>query len=58
LKGTLKTNDMKRKESKEPDLFVVNRKLTDKERKEIVDFIEEYKRNKNLATNKKRPKAA
>jgi hypothetical protein len=49
---------MKRKESKEPDLFVVNRKLTDKERKEIVDFIEEYKRNKNLATNKKRPKAA
>jgi len=57
LKGTLKTNDMKRKESKEPDLFVVNRKLTDKERKEIVDFIEEYKRNKNLATNKKRRKA-
>jgi hypothetical protein len=58
LKGTLKTNDMKRKESKEPDLFVVNRKLTDKERKEIVDFIEEYKRNKNLTTNKKRRKAA
>jgi hypothetical protein len=37
---------------------VVNRKLTDKERKEIVDFIEEYKRNKNLTTNKKRRKAA
>ena len=39
---------MKRKESKEPDLFVVNRKLTDKERKEIVDFIEEYNIIKNI----------
>ncbi|MDQ3111399.1 MAG: hypothetical protein M3R17_16050 [Bacteroidota bacterium] len=31
------------KESKEPDLYVINTKLTDKDKKEISDFINAYK---------------
>ncbi len=49
---------MKKRESNEPDLFVVNKKLTDKERKEISDFIEEYKRNQVLIKKRKHRKAA
>jgi hypothetical protein len=48
---------MKRRKSKEPDLFVVNKKLTEKERKEISDFIEEYKRKKALKKTKHRKAA-
>ena len=39
---------MKKRQSTEPDLYVVNRKLTDKEAKEISDFIKEYKRKQAL----------
>ena len=48
---------MKKRNSTEPDLFVVNRKLSEKERKEIVDFIEAYKQ-KNSLKKKKLLKAA
>lgn len=34
---------MKKRESIEPDLYVVNKKLTDKEKQEISDFIEAHK---------------
>jgi hypothetical protein len=44
------------KESKEPDLFVVNKKLTAKEAKEFSDFIEECKKKNALA--KRRGRAA
>ena len=44
---------MKRKESNEPDLFVVNKKLTEKEAKEFSDFIEECKK-KNAAAKRRR----
>lgn len=47
---------MKRKKSTEPDLYVVNRKMTEKERKEMAEFIKEYKRKKAL--KKKHRKAA
>ena len=47
---------MKRRESNEPDLFVLNKKLTAKEEKEFSDFIEECK--KKTAAAKKRRKAA
>ena len=49
---------MKKRESKEPDLYVVNKKLTEKERKEISDFIEEYKRQQALGKKRKHRKAA
>ena len=48
---------MKRKESNEPDLFVVNKKLSEKERKEISEFIKQAKRKRELK-NKKPRKAA
>ena len=48
---------MKRKQSTEPDLYVVNKKLTDKEAKEISAFIKEYKAKKSLK-NSKHKKAA
>lgn len=47
---------MKRKESNEPDLFVVNKKLTKKEAKEFSDFIEECKKKNAVA--KRRGRAA
>ncbi|HRG00861.1 MAG TPA: hypothetical protein PKZ75_07075 [Bacteroidia bacterium] len=43
---------MKRKQSKEPDLYVVNRKLTVQEAKEISDFIKEHKKKKALKVAK------
>ena len=43
---------MKRRQSTEPDLFVVSKKLTDKESKEISDFIKDYKAKKAKALNK------
>jgi hypothetical protein len=46
------------KEPKDVDFFVVNRELTEKEKKEFSDFIEEYKRKKALAKGKKHRKAA
>jgi hypothetical protein len=39
---------MKRRQSTEPDLYVISKKLTDKESKEISDFIKEYKRKQAL----------
>jgi hypothetical protein len=45
------------KEPKDVDFFVVNKKLTKKERKEMVDFIEEYKR-KQKSKKGKHKKAA
>lgn len=47
---------MKKRQSTEPDLFVVNKKLTEKEKKEFSDFIENYKRKQ--AAKKKHRKAA
>lgn len=47
---------MKRRQSTEPDLFVVNRKLTAQEAKEISEFIKEHKRKQ--AIKKKHRKAA
>lgn len=44
---------MKRKQSNEPDLYVVNKKLTDEEVKEISDFIKSYKEKKALKKNKR-----
>lgn len=35
---------MKRKQSTEPDLHVINRKLTEQEAKEISEFIREHKK--------------
>ncbi len=43
---------MKRRQSTEPDLFVVSKKLNDKESKEISDFIKDYKAKKVKALNK------
>ena len=48
---------MKRKQSIEPDLYVVNKKPTEKELQEFRDYIEEYKRQQNLK-KKKHKKAA
>lgn len=48
---------MKKKESKEPDLYVVNRKLTEKERRELSEFIEQVKRKKELKKKKHRKAA-
>lgn len=49
---------MKRARSKEPDLYVVNRKLTKKENQEVSDFIEEYKSKKAPKKKRKHSKAA
>lgn len=48
-----KISEMKRKQSNEPDLYVVNKKLTDEEVKEISDFIQSYKEKKALKKNKR-----
>jgi hypothetical protein len=45
------------KEPKDVDFFVVNKKLTEKEKKEFSSFIEEYKR-KRKAKKEKHRKAA
>ncbi len=47
---------MKRKLSTEPDLYVVNKKPTEQELKELSEFIKEYKRKQAL--KKKHRKAA
>ena len=39
-------NKMKKKLSKEPDLYVINKKPTEKELQEFREFIEEYKKKK------------
>ena len=39
---------MKRRYSTEPDLFVINKKLTDEESKEISTFIKVYKQTAAL----------
>ena len=49
---------MKRKQSTEPDLFVVSKKLTDKESKEISDFIRNYKAKKADALKKNKHRKA
>lgn len=49
---------MKRKQSTEPDLYVVNKKPTKQELKELSEFIEEYKRKKALDKKKRQRKAA
>lgn len=43
---------MKRRESKEPDLYVCNKKLTDKDKKEISAFIKAYKEKQKLKKSK------
>ncbi len=45
------------KEPKDVDFFVVNKPMTDKEKKEFSDFIENYKRNKALKKTKHRKAA-
>lgn len=45
---------MKRRQSTEPDLYVVNKKLTAKEAKEISEIIKEYKRKEALKVSKHR----
>ena len=42
------------KEPKNVDFFVVNKELTDKEKKEFSEFIENYKKAKALKKNKHR----
>ena len=46
------------KEPTDVDFFVINKKLTEKEKKEFSDFIEEYKRKKALSKTRKHRKAA
>lgn len=58
LINILKINNMKRKQSSEPDLFVVSKKLTDKESKEISDFIRDYKSKKADALKKNKQRKA
>ena len=43
---------MKKRQSTEPDLYVVNKKLTDKEAKEISAFIKEYKAKQSFKKSK------
>jgi mevalonate pyrophosphate decarboxylase len=43
---------MKRRESKEPDLYVVNKKPTEKELKELSVFIDNYKKQQSLKRKK------
>jgi hypothetical protein len=47
---------MKKRESIEPDLYVVNKKLTEKERQELSAFIEAHNLKRKL--KKKHKKAA
>ena len=49
---------MKRRQSTEPDLFVISKKLTDKESKEISDFIRDYKAKKTDTLNKNKHRKA
>ncbi len=48
---------MKKKLSKEPDLYVINEKPTEKELQELREFIEEYKKKKALKKVKHRKAA-
>ena len=48
---------MKRRQLIEPDLYVVHKKLSDKEAKEISDFIKEYKKKEALKKAKHRKAA-
>ena len=48
---------MKRKQSTEPDLYVINKKPTKKENQEFSKFIEEYKRKQALKKVKHRKAA-
>ena len=48
---------MKRRQLIEPDLCVVHKKLSDKEAKEISDFIKEYKKKEALKKAKHRKAA-
>lgn len=43
---------MKRRKSEEPDLYVINKKLTDKDRKEISAFIKAHKEKQKLKKSK------
>ena len=45
---------MKRKQSTEPDLYVINKKLTEKEAMEISAFIKEHKRKQGLKKNQRK----
>ena len=44
---------MKRRESKEPDLYVVNKKPTQKELKALAEFIEQIKQQKKTKKHRK-----
>ena len=44
---------MKRKNSKEPDLYVVPHKLTKEESKEMSEFIEAYKQKQKTKKSRK-----
>lgn len=46
-----------KRESKEVDLYVDSRKLTEKERREIADFIEAYKLKQKFKKTKQRKAA-
>ena len=48
---------MKRRQSTEPDLFVINKELTVKEKQEMRDFIEEHKKKTALKKNRHRKAA-
>ncbi len=45
------------KEPKDVDFFVINKELTEKEKKEFSDFIENYKRKQALKKKKHRKAA-
>ena len=49
---------MNEKQSVEPDLFVVSKKLIDKESKEISGFIRDYKTKKADALKKNKHRKA
>jgi hypothetical protein len=48
---------MKRKQSTEPDLYVINKKPTKKEIQELRDFIAVYKNKQALKSSKARKAA-
>ncbi len=48
---------MKRKQSIEPDLYVINKKPTEKEIKELSDFIKAYKLKQTLKKKKRKATA-
>ena len=48
---------MKRRQSTEPDLYVINKKPTKKEIQELRDFIAEYKKKQTLKNTKQRKAA-